>query len=95
MGGQMNDTRFAPNARYLLKIVSNGEWTTVAYLNDFEEAKRTIEKVPAVRVFDTSNQAEVQLRKRLGVECSQDLEARRIKRLLREGAVRALGSRGQ
>ena len=38
----MNDTRFAPNARYLLKIVSNGEWATVAYLNDFEEAKRTI-----------------------------------------------------
>jgi hypothetical protein len=54
----MNDTRFVPNARYLLQIASNGEWKTVAYLNDFEEAERTIEKVPAVRVLDTWKQAE-------------------------------------
>ena len=85
----MNDTHFAPNARYLLQIASNGEWKTVAYVNDFEEAKRTIEKVPAVRVFDTWKQAEVQLRQRRGLQSSQDLETRRIERLSTEGAVRA------
>jgi hypothetical protein len=89
MGGQMNDAHFAPTARYLLQIASNGEWKIVAYLNDFEEAKRTIDKVPAARVFDTWKQAEVQLHQRLGVQS----EARRIKRLSREDTVRALGSR--
>ena len=74
----MNDAHFAATARYLLQITSNGEWKTVAYLNDFEEAERTIEKVPAVRVFDTWKQANVQLRQRLGVQSRQDLKARRI-----------------
>jgi hypothetical protein len=88
----MNDTHFAPNARYLLQIASNGEWKTVAYVNDFEEAKLTIEKVPVVRVFDTWKQSEVQLRQRL-LQSSQDLETRRIKRLSTEGVVRARVSR--
>jgi hypothetical protein len=38
-----------------------GEWKAVAYLNDIEEAMRTAEKVPAVRVFDTWRKSEVQL----------------------------------
>jgi len=57
----LSDTRSVSSARYLLQIVSMGEWKAVAYLNDIEEAMRTAEKVPAVRVFDTWRKSEVQL----------------------------------
>jgi hypothetical protein len=52
-GELMNTGLFIPSARYLLQIDSNGEWRTVAYLNDSEEASRTMERVPALRVVDT------------------------------------------
>jgi hypothetical protein len=39
----MNDAIFILTpARYLVQIASEGEWKTVAYLNDIEEAWRTI-----------------------------------------------------
>jgi hypothetical protein len=41
------------SARYLLQIASKGEWKTVMYMNDLEEAWRTIAKTPDARVFDT------------------------------------------
>ena len=58
----MNETDLVPDARYLLQIHSKGEWNTVAYLNNFEEVKRTMEKVPALRVIDTWHRAEVRFR---------------------------------
>jgi hypothetical protein len=91
MGGQVNDIRFVSNARYYLQIVSNGEWKTVAYLNDFEEAKPTIAKVPTVRLFDTWKQAEVQLAQASTGSEQPRPQPRRNERLLRKG-VRALGS---
>lgn len=49
-GGLMNDVGFISiPARYLLQITSKGEWKTVAYLNDPEEARRTIERIPDLR----------------------------------------------
>ena len=59
----MNETDLVPSARYLLQIRSKGEWNTVAYLNNFEEVKRTMEKVPALRVIDTWHRAEVRFRR--------------------------------
>ena len=58
----MNDGLFTPRARYLLQIDRNGEWKTVAYVNDSDEAARTMERVPALRVVDTWRNAVVQLR---------------------------------
>ena len=58
----MNETDLVPSARYLLQIRSKGEWNTVAYLNNSEEVKRTMEKVPALRVIDTWHRAEVRFR---------------------------------
>jgi hypothetical protein len=56
----MNDASFILTpARYLLQIAHEGEWKTVAYLNDLEEAWRTMENVPDLRVFDTWKNAEV------------------------------------
>ena len=59
-GGLMNDASFILTpARYLVQIANEGEWKTVAYLNDLEEAWRTMENVPDLRVFDTWKNAEV------------------------------------
>ena len=61
----MNDASFILTpARYLVQIASEGEWKTVAYLNDIEEAWRTMENVPDLRVFDTWKNAGVRLRDR-------------------------------
>jgi hypothetical protein len=46
-------------ARYLLQIASSGEWKTVAYLNNLEEAWLTVEKTSDARVFDTVRQEPV------------------------------------
>jgi hypothetical protein len=70
----MNDVSFisAP-ARYLLQIASEGEWKTVAYLNDLGEAWRTMEKVPDLRVFDAWKNAGVRLRDRPEVQRNRNL----------------------
>jgi len=39
--------------RYLLQIISNGEWKTVAYEDTFDEVQYRTPKVPNIRVFDT------------------------------------------
>jgi hypothetical protein len=48
----MNDACFIPTVRYLLQIASNtGEWKTVAYLNDPEEARRTMANVLVIGIL--------------------------------------------
>jgi hypothetical protein len=79
----MNDASFIPTSpRYLLQIASNGEWKTVAYLNDLEEARRTMEKVADLRVFDTWNNGPI-ARPSIG-SSDQDLVGRRVKRISRK-----------
>ena len=52
---------FTPTGRYLLKIFSKAEWKAVAYLNDLEEVRRTIENVPYLRALDTWENEELRL----------------------------------
>src|ERR1700730_2768187 len=81
-GGLVNDASLISTpARYFLQIASKGEWKTVAYLNDPEEARRTLEKVPDLRVFDTWKNAEVRLRDLPKVHREQDLLGRWVKRI--------------
>ena len=83
----MNDASFILTpARYLVQIACEGEWKTVAYLNDLEEAWRTMENVPDLRVFDTWKNAGVRLRDRPKFHRDQDLVGRRVKRVSREVA---------
>ena len=83
----MNDASFILTpARYLLQIAHEGEWKTVAYLNDLEEARRTMENVPDLRVFDTWKNAGVRLRDRPEFHRDQHLVGRKVKRISREVA---------
>ena len=52
---------FTRAGRYHIQILSNTEWKTVAYLNDLEEVRTTLENVPDLRVLDTWDNAEVRL----------------------------------
>jgi len=74
----MSDVPFTHRARYLLQIDSNGKWKTVAYLNDREEATRTMEKVPALRVVDAWSNNVVQLHDRPKMPRDRDLIGRRL-----------------
>jgi hypothetical protein len=86
-GGLMNDASFILTpAHYLVQIACERGWKTVAYLNDLEEAWRTMENVPDLRVFDTWKNAEVRLRDRPEFHRDQDLVGRKVKRISREVA---------
>ena len=83
----MNDASFILTpARYLVQIACERGWKTVAYLNDLEEAWRTMENVPDLRVFDTWKNAGVRLRDRPEFHRDQHLVGRRVKRISREVA---------
>jgi hypothetical protein len=71
---------FTPTGRYLLKIFSKAEWKAVAYLNDLEEVKRTIENVPYLRALDTWENEELRLHGLSQVHRKQDRPVEQISR---------------
>ena len=78
----MNDARFTPTARYLIQIASKGQWKTVAYLNDLEEARSTMQNVPDLRVFDTWNNAQLRLQGLPRFDRKQDRRVEQVSRNL-------------
>ena len=71
---------FTPTGRYLLKIFSKAEWKAVAYLNDLEEVRRTIENVPYLRALDTWENEELRLHGLSQVHRKQDRPVEQISR---------------
>jgi hypothetical protein len=82
---------FTRTGRYHLQILSNTEWKTVAYLNDLEEVRTTMENAPDLRVLDTWENAEVRLHGLSQVHHKHDRQVEQISRNMFTMKRRQLG----